>query len=211
MSLARDDIPEKAPITRTRMCRCFVTQTSPPTTPSRYDFHGLYHTHYDALAHHFFSDGKDVQRPSAQGFLHSGRRRDEATVINAKNGVFTRGVLMDMARLKGVPYLEPGTPMYAEDLEAWEKQAGIKVAAGDAVFIRTGRWVRRARLGADHVGNGQAGLDASVIPWVRAGNVALLASENALGPTPRPPRRPRLRLRTAMRFTTSSWWRWASP
>jgi hypothetical protein len=53
---------------------------------------------------------------------------------------------MDIPRLKGVPYLEPGTPIYVEDLEAWEKQAGVTVGPGDAVFIRTGRWVRRAML-----------------------------------------------------------------
>src|SRR5437667_10117046 len=55
--------------------------------------------------------------------------------------------MMDMPRLKGVTYLEPGTPVYVEDLEAWEKQAGVKVQPGDAVFIRTGRWVRRAHRG----------------------------------------------------------------
>ena len=49
------------------------------------------------------------------------------------------GVLMDIPRLKGVPYLEPGTRIYVEDLEAWEKQAGVTVSSGDAIFIRTGR------------------------------------------------------------------------
>ena len=31
---------------------------------------------------------------------------------------------------------------YPEDLDAWEKKAGVKVGAGDVVFIRTGRWGR---------------------------------------------------------------------
>jgi len=39
--------------------------------------------------------------------------------------IFTRGILIDIPRLKGVPYLEPGTPIYVEDLEAWEMKAGI--------------------------------------------------------------------------------------
>ena len=39
-----------------------------------------------------------------------------------KNGIVTRGVLYDIARLKGVPYLEPGTRIFVEDLEAWEKK-----------------------------------------------------------------------------------------
>ena len=33
-------------------------------------------------------------------------------VTNFKNGILTRGILMDIARLKGVPYLAPGTAIY---------------------------------------------------------------------------------------------------
>src|SRR5437773_10209628 len=110
----------------------------------------------------------------------------KGAIINVKNGIFTRGILMDMPRLKGVPYLEPGTPVYVEDLEAWEKQAGIKVSPGDAVFIRTGRWERRAKLGPWNVGQQAAGLDASVPPWPKKRDVAPLGSESALSVTPTP-------------------------
>ena len=110
----------------------------------------------------------------------------KGAIINVKNGIFTRGILMDMPRLKGVPYLEPGTPVYVEDLEAWEKQAGIRVSPGDAVFIRTGRWERRAKLGPWNVGQQSAGLDASVLPWLKKRDVALLGSESALSVTPIP-------------------------
>src|SRR6202035_1817865 len=93
--------------------------------------------------------------------MEGGAMKD--AVINAKDGVFTRAILMDIPRLKGVEYLEPGTPIYVEDLEAWEKQAGMKVKAGDALFIRTGRWARRAKSGPWDIGKNAAGLDASVI------------------------------------------------
>ena len=46
------------------------------------------------------------------------------SVDNLKNGIVTRGILIDMPRLKNLPWLEPGTPVFVEDLEAWEKQAG---------------------------------------------------------------------------------------
>ena len=59
-----------------------------------------------------------------------------------------------------------------------------KVSAGDAVFIRTGRWVRRAKLGPSD-SQAQAGLDASVIPWLRQRDVALIVWETA-GYTPQP-------------------------
>ena len=54
---------------------------------------------------------------------------------------------MDIARLKGVEYLEPGTPIYPADLDAWEQQAGITVESGNIVFVRNGRWARRAAVG----------------------------------------------------------------
>ena len=51
-------------------------------------------------------------------------------ITTPKQGIVTRGILMDIARLKGVAYLEPGTPIYVEDLEAWEAEAGITVGPG---------------------------------------------------------------------------------
>ena len=81
-----------------------------------------------------------------------------------------------------MPYLEPGTPIYVEDLEAWEKQAGVKVSAGDALFVRTGVWARRKALGpwlrGRAEGGRSAGLDPSVIPWLKQRDVALLGSDH---------------------------------
>jgi len=96
----------------------------------------------------------------------------------------TRGILMDIAKLKGVDYLEPGTPIYTEDLEAWEKQAGVKVSAGDVIFIRTGRWARRAAMGPWNVGQKSAGLHASTAKWLRDRGVAMLGSDAASDVSP---------------------------
>jgi len=64
-------------------------------------------------------------------------------VLGMKNGVFTRGVLFDIPKLKGVQFLGDNEAIYAKDLEAWEKKVGFKVEPGDAVLVRTGRWVLR--------------------------------------------------------------------
>ncbi|MHC5543700.1 cyclase family protein, partial [Singulisphaera rosea] len=103
------------------------------------NYHGLAYTHLDALCH-VFPGGKLYNGFSAEEITTKGAAKE--SILNVKGGVFTRGILIDIPRLKGVPYLEPGTHIYPADLEAWEKKAGIRVGAGDAILIRTGRWAR---------------------------------------------------------------------
>ena len=74
--------------------------------------------------------------------------------------------------------------MFVEDLEAWEKKARIKVAPGDAIFLRTGRWARREKLGPWAVGRNEAGYHASIAPWLKARGVAFLGSDGAQDVTP---------------------------
>jgi kynurenine formamidase len=142
----------------------------------RISFHGYQHTHLDALCHMFWN-GKMYNGFSQEEVTQKGAAK--LAIQNLKQGIFTRGVLMDIPRLIGVKYLEPGTPIYPEDLEAWEKKAGLKLKAGDAVFIRTGRWARRAEKGPWDVSTNSAGLHASCAKWLKARDVALLGSDAA--------------------------------
>jgi len=143
-------------------------------------FHGVAHTHLDSLAHINY-DGVfyNGYTPDPDAVMKAnGHARN--SIVNLKTGIFTRGVLIDIPRLKGVPYLEPGTIITRQDIEAFEKLAGITVTAGDAVFIRTGRWARRAASGPWDLGrtaNMRPGPGASVIPWLKARDVALLGSD----------------------------------
>jgi hypothetical protein len=92
-------------------------------------------------------------------------------------GYVTRGVLVDMPLLKGVEWLDPSTPIYIEDLEAWEEYAGVRVEPGDVLLVRTGRWAKRAAEGPwDHT-TGGAGLHASVLPWLHARGVSMLVGD----------------------------------
>src|SRR5688572_11319864 len=140
--------------------------------------HGVAHTHLDSLAHINY-DGVfyNGYKPDPDAVMKSGHTRN--SILNLKNGIFTRGILVDLPRLKNVPYLEPGTPVYASDIEAWEKIAGVKAGPGDALFIRTGRWARRAKLGpfdASRTGR-RSGPSASMIPWLKQRDVALLGGD----------------------------------
>ena len=95
------------------------------------------------------------------------------------NGVFTRGVLADIPRLKGVPYLDTAAVITPEDLDAWEKQSGVRVESGDVLLIRTGRWARRADKGPWDIGSNSAGLSARCARWFKSRNIAVLGGDAA--------------------------------
>ena len=147
--------------------------------------HGPGTTHIDGFAHRFI-DGKmwNGYPMSDLVTLEEGAKRN--SILTMKDGVVTRGVLYDIPRLKGVPYLEPGTRIFVEDLEAWEARSGVKVGSGDAMLLRWGQWARQDALGPFDTGAEAAGLDNSVIPWLKERDIALLGWETP-GYVPQPP------------------------
>ncbi len=90
-------------------------------------YHGYSHSHVDSLCHILY-----------KGKMYNGQDQDTITeagcttnsIANLQDGIVTRGVLIDIPRLKGVDYLEPGTPIYQEDIEAFEEMAGVVVRPG---------------------------------------------------------------------------------
>jgi len=176
VSLAHDVEKERAPDNSNPFQHTMILTPQFSLDSYSVNYHGYAHTHLDALCHVFY-----------QGKMYNGFSQEEVTqkgagklsIITLKQGVFTRGILIDIPRLKGVPYLEPETPIYPEDLDAWEKKAGIKVSPGDVIFIRTGRWARRAAVGPWDVGRHAAGLHASCARWLKQRGVAILGSDVA--------------------------------
>ena len=136
-------------------------------------FHGISYSHLDGLCHVFYQDTLYNGHDYRDVVTDDGCSLMDTTQM--KDGLVTKGVLVDMARLKGVPYLEPGTKLYVEDIEAWEEQAGVRIGSGDALLLRTGRWARREAMGA---GGAMSGWDASVMPWMAERDVALLGADS---------------------------------
>jgi kynurenine formamidase len=141
-------------------------------------YHGVLHTHFDTLCHFSYKGRTYNGYPTATVYTKHGCAK--LGVENFKGGVVTRGVLIDIPRLRGVPYLEPGTPVFVEDFEAWEKRSGVKIASGDAIFLRTGRWARWAALGPWDMLRSEAGLHASVAPWLKQRGVAIIGTDSGL-------------------------------
>ncbi len=176
VSLARDAEKEKA-IDNPQPFGHKMMLTDPWSSDNySVSYHGFAHTHIDSLCH--LSHQGKLYNGFAQGKVTS-QGAGKLAVTNLKNGIFTRGILMDIARLKEVSYLEPTVAIYPKDLEAWEKKAGLRVGSGDAVFIRTGRWARRAAKGPWDVGKASAGLHASCAKWLKERDVALVGSDAA--------------------------------
>ena len=144
-------------------------------------YHGYSHSHIDSLCH-ILHKGRMYNGFSQDTISEAGC--SHASIANLQGGIVTRGVLVDVPRLKGVSYLEPGTPIYVEDLDAWEEMAGVTVQPGDAVFIRTGRWARRAEVGPWNISQNAAGLHASTMPWFKSRDVSFMGSDAALDVVP---------------------------
>jgi kynurenine formamidase len=180
VSLAHDVLDETSPDNPTPFEHT-MTATGGAENPSSYamdryavTYHGFAQTHIDALCHVFRNgkmyNGVDRATVTAKGCA-------ELDVTTMRDGVQTSGILIDIPWLRGVDWLEPGTPIYPEELEAWEKKTGVTVSPGDVVLLRTGRWARRAAKGAWGPAEGAAGLHISCGKWLKDRGVAILGSD----------------------------------
>ncbi len=92
-------------------------------------------TQWDSLAHVYYDDTLYNGVPATM-VTSAGAARNAIDAVG--EGVLTRGVLLDIARLEGVERLPPGFVIRPEHLEAAEKAQQVCVRTGDALLVRTG-------------------------------------------------------------------------
>jgi kynurenine formamidase len=133
-------------------------------------------THIDGLGHigcagHLFG-GVDAVADSQGG--HGYR----SLGIERMAPLVGRGVLLDVARLRGVAALEPDAAVTAEDLAAAERLAGVSVGGGDVVLIHTG-WGEYWEDGPRYVGlgTGLPGPDLEAARWLSARAIRATGSD----------------------------------
>ena len=105
-----------------------------------------------------------------------------------RDGVVSRGVLLDVAAVKG-RWLDAGEGVMPEDLEAAEKAQGVRVEPGDILLVRTGYYGRRRAEGARNPGkDGSPAVHVASLPWIRERSVAMLGTDthNDVSPLPYP-------------------------
>jgi kynurenine formamidase len=138
------------------------------------DYHNDSHSHIDALCHVAF-EGALYNGRSSASFDEQGATVD--TIEAVKDGLVGRGVLLDVPRLRGVSWLEPGDHVFPEDLEEAERDQGVKVGAGDILLIRTGHTRRLEELGPWETAKAKAGLHPSAARFLAERRIAALGSD----------------------------------
>ena len=138
------------------------------------DYHNDGHTHIDALSHVAYAGSLYNGRPEAV-VTQDGARADSIEVL--KDGLVGRGVLLDIPRVRGVPWLEPGDHIFRDDLETAERQQDVRVGQGDVLLIRTGHARRLQDLGSWDTPHAKAGLHPTALRFVADRDVAVLGSD----------------------------------
>ena len=131
-------------------------------------------THLDAVGH-IFNDGVGYNaRRRSEVFSDKGLAANAITSV--KHGVFTRGVLLDVASARGVPWLAADHLITRHELEHAEELAGVHVEAGDALILHTGL---AARVAADPTGDmgRRAGVGVDAVLWLHERDVAVFGGD----------------------------------
>jgi kynurenine formamidase len=137
--------------------------------------HGLATTHLDALCHHFWRgkmyNGFDMGEVDFQG-------AHKCAIDVCREGIISRGVVLDVPKIRGLEWLEPGDAIYPEDLEAAERDHRVTAGEGDVLLVRTGRFKLRRVKGSGAIALGaMPGLHASCLEWLHQRRIAVLGSD----------------------------------
>jgi kynurenine formamidase len=138
-------------------------------------------TQWDALSHVYYEDylynGFPANSVTSTGAFYCGIDK-----VDSK-GITSRGVLLDIVRLRGVDtFCEMGNPITPDELDAAAEAQGVTVRRGDIVLVRTGWWARFLETGDG--GEPGAGLDWTCASWLHDHEVAAVAADNLMVENP---------------------------
>jgi kynurenine formamidase len=131
-------------------------------------------THWDSLAHASYDDRVYNGFGASAAVTAAGARRCGIDKVASLVG---RGVLLDVARARGVERLDGGHALTAEDLDAAEELARVAVGPGDVVLVRTGQ-IQLFRQGQrDRYMYPSPGLSTMTVEWFHGRDVAAVAAD----------------------------------
>jgi kynurenine formamidase len=138
------------------------------------NIHGNADSHIDALCHVIF-DGKLYNGTAADTVTAT--RATELSIDLAGQGIAGRGLLLDIPRVRGVPWLDPGDHVTADDLLAAESALFDRIEQGDLLFVRVGHRARRQSLGPWDAAEARAGLHPAALELLAERRIAVLGSD----------------------------------
>ncbi|WP_019063460.1 cyclase family protein [Streptomyces prunicolor] len=103
------------------------------------------------------------------------------SIHHVGEGIITRGALLDIAALYGVPWLEPGSAIMPNELVAAEERQNVTVRAGDALIVHAGNVAHALQDQDRKQGSPQAGLHAAYLPnlpYLCERDIATLGSDS---------------------------------
>jgi kynurenine formamidase len=133
-------------------------------------------TQWDALSHVFYDGlmygGRDISLVTSRGARVNG-------IEKIKDGVVGRGVLLDLPRHRGVDWLEDGTPISPDELDACAEANGVAVETGDIVLVRTGMMTRCLETGSweGYCAGPAPGLSIQCARWLFEREIAAVATD----------------------------------
>ena len=136
--------------------------------------HGDADSHIDALCHVMF-DQTLYNGVPAGCVTDAGAQ--ELSIGLAGDGIVGRGVLLDVPRVCGTAWLEPGDHVTTQDVLAAERSQQVSIGRGDLLFVRVGHRRRRAVRGPWDTASARAGLHPSVMPLLAERQIAVLGSD----------------------------------
>lgn len=138
------------------------------------DTHGFSITHLDAVAHVYRDQSVYNNRQAADVTLPTGLTFGD--ILAQRDGMFTRGVLLDITKVRGVEWLEPDEGIYFQDLAAAEENQGIRVGAGDCIFVYTGLQKREEAEGPEDLGQ-RVGIMPDAIRWMHEREISVYSGD----------------------------------
>ena len=140
-------------------------------------FHGQTITHIDALSHYSWQGKLYNGQPASQITSREGAQTH--SIEAAANGIVSRGVLLDITRVRGVDWLPPDQPVLPKDLEAAEELEGVRVEEGDILLVRTGNYRKRLESGPVANTEPMVACQVACTPWFKERGVAMLGTDTS--------------------------------
>ena len=133
-------------------------------------------TQWDALCHIFLDDKMYNGYPATDVTVNGAKRLG---IEHVRDKMVGRGVLLDIARWKGVDSLADGYPITNADLDECAAAQRVEIRKGDFVIVRTGHQERCLASGdwTGYAGGDAPGLAFETAHWIKKHDIAAICAD----------------------------------